>query len=93
MAETVRAFRITIANLPKRLQPNLIGLIRSDRLIHAGCCGQLGEPALPGNNLLIIAGRFFLRMADILTLEQVNDFFGNVGGVIADAFQCFGDKD
>jgi hypothetical protein len=32
-------------------------------------------------------------VADVLALDDVDDVFGDVGGVVADAFEIFGDKD
>ena len=32
-------------------------------------------------------------MADVLALDDVDDVFGDVGGVVADAFEVFGDED
>ena len=32
-------------------------------------------------------------MADVLALDQVDDVFGDVGGVVADAFEILGDED
>ena len=32
-------------------------------------------------------------MADVLALDEVDDIFGDVGRVVADAFEIFGDED
>src|SRR5258707_11772799 len=32
-------------------------------------------------------------VADVLALDEIDDVFGDVGGVIADAFEVFGDED
>jgi hypothetical protein len=32
-------------------------------------------------------------VADVLALDDVDDVFGDVGGVVADAFEIFGDED
>src|ERR1700735_2296346 len=32
-------------------------------------------------------------VADVLALDDVDDVFGDVGGVVADAFEVFGDED
>src|SRR5689334_19864895 len=32
-------------------------------------------------------------VADVLALDEVDDVFGDVGGVVADAFEILGDKD
>jgi hypothetical protein len=32
-------------------------------------------------------------VAHVLALDDVDDVFGDVGGVIADAFEIFGDED
>src|SRR6202042_896404 len=46
-----------------------------------------GELAAP--NLAAVDG----GVADVLALDDVDDVFGDVGGVVADAFEIFGDED
>jgi hypothetical protein len=46
-------------------------------------------PALPNRGLAAVDG----GVADVLALDDVDDVFGDVGGVVADAFEIFGDED
>ena len=51
--------------------------------------GDAREEGLRRNWLAAV----YAGVADVLALDDVNDVFGDVGGVVADAFEVFGDED